>query len=1326
EVTSWDKPVGGEDGATVGGMVGREDRHDDGETLRLVTERLKKIYEKKGEFHQAVLAELILPWLRGEKDLGQGALADRFKFTCSYVSLIFTEMQCVARKIAKEMGLAPSDAEPFAAGSNVVSQAQKLKGKAAKTLGLPLLAEDLGIKVEEITEARWQLLTKRERQIVEMHYGIGGEALDARQTGERLGIPLGDVSRFKRQALDIMRRYKSGMDWLGQDIGVVGWEERFKLLDEIERKILCLTYGIGTQRVQFDKVISAEVFGARREAWTVSRSRIIAVKKLKAQADTTVKKAPDAVAMPTQPQGPPAGVIIPSQTTVIAKALVVAAPVPAPAQVMPAALAPVSTPALPEVHPSLHKIIAFSMTDMSRMQSLSPSQRALVPLEAQVVDAVLHGLSSDELTKKFPSNWKELLKSAMIKLGILDIKLLRKACSEYTMCLVAGGAAAHKIPSPAATHHHDVKAATTPAAVAPVTPKPAALQVPALAFDRATLERLKAALPAATHHSMQVMNSTIRQCLDALMSGKTHNARTHYDQIPKVICKNKPPLAKYEALLTELARIFSRLDSAALADGHSRKNDLCATRDGRELTPEQEEKGRQIIRKYRDEILTWKPLEDDAAGRDAVLKRLHRRGFRKIGELNKHTIVVRGPSRLFDELNAELGAGIEAFNYCELAPDCPWQSFRSPADIRFIVINPGIISELRRQQLIAHEMGALFGLPHTDNLYLERNIYYQQAPESMLSIGEILENMVTPRLRIVQAGCQTAEQVVEVVDTFSAVASEPVVLLAAPITIAPAAINAVPAPQAEPVAVETDAPAPSRSLKRAVVELTMIYGGDFDALAKALRVLKHRVVEDFRVLLEVPSEEELLPLKQANLIAMHQALWLKEGSIPQAAELLGMSWRTFTRRKADIAAISPKIVQSRESIFIQGLIREGWGRDDIEDCMIAKALIATRGNMSRTAEILKVTRNTIFYRRSKYNCASQEQSVAVVREALKARAGVSVPAPGQVKARLERPELLQAAVGLILGFKGDLEQIGSALGVSPVDARNRLRSLLAVPAVERFLSWKDCLHIAMRQALVMESGKQRRAAKLLGMAPTNIINHKDALARVSASELESDEGRFIGGLVERGWKLAQIKDLFWARILVAAGGNRAEAARISRSSRTTLTKKMLPFFRKKEAALAVIQSSGILTMPLNSKSASEDSVVLSAANGTLAEVNAMESEIRALDDAALRARTGAFRKALTSGKTLDDILVPAFAVAREAARRMLGKRMYDVQILASIHLHAGRAIEMFASEGKTLAAVPALYLNALTGRGVHVATFNEYLAKRDAQTMGKVFDFLGL
>ena len=126
------------------------------------------------------------------------------------------------------------------------------------------------------------------------------------------------------------------------------------------------------------------------------------------------------------------------------------------------------------------------------------------------------------------------------------------------------------------------------------------------------------------------------------------------------------------------------------------------------------------------------------------------------------------------------------------------------------------------------------------------------------------------------------------------------------------------------------------------------------------------------------------------------------------------------------------------------------------------------------------------------------------------------------------------------------------------------------------------------------------------------------------------------------------------------------------------------------------------------------------------KVVALEDTMKSLSDEELRAKTTYFKEQLANGKTLDDIKVEAFAVAREAARRTIGEFPYKVQIIGSLALHAGDVAEMKTGEGKTLTATMAVYLNALTGKGVHVVTVNEYLSERDANWMGQIYRFLGL
>jgi preprotein translocase subunit SecA len=128
----------------------------------------------------------------------------------------------------------------------------------------------------------------------------------------------------------------------------------------------------------------------------------------------------------------------------------------------------------------------------------------------------------------------------------------------------------------------------------------------------------------------------------------------------------------------------------------------------------------------------------------------------------------------------------------------------------------------------------------------------------------------------------------------------------------------------------------------------------------------------------------------------------------------------------------------------------------------------------------------------------------------------------------------------------------------------------------------------------------------------------------------------------------------------------------------------------------------------------------------VAAINEMEPQIKALSDAELRARTAEFRTQIDNGATLDDLLIPAFAVAREAAWRSVHMRPFDVQLMGGMVLHKGRIAEMKTGEGKTLVGTLPVYLNALEGKGVHLVTVNDYLARRDSEWMGQIYRFLGL
>ncbi|HSY27653.1 MAG TPA: DEAD/DEAH box helicase, partial [Burkholderiaceae bacterium] len=129
---------------------------------------------------------------------------------------------------------------------------------------------------------------------------------------------------------------------------------------------------------------------------------------------------------------------------------------------------------------------------------------------------------------------------------------------------------------------------------------------------------------------------------------------------------------------------------------------------------------------------------------------------------------------------------------------------------------------------------------------------------------------------------------------------------------------------------------------------------------------------------------------------------------------------------------------------------------------------------------------------------------------------------------------------------------------------------------------------------------------------------------------------------------------------------------------------------------------------------------------TVREINALEPAMERLDDAALQGKTQEFKERIAKGEALDDMLPEAFAVCREASRRVLKMRHFDVQLVGGMVLHFGKIAEMGTGEGKTLMATLPAYLNALSGKGVHVVTVNDYLAQRDADWMGKLYGWLGL
>ena len=136
--------------------------------------------------------------------------------------------------------------------------------------------------------------------------------------------------------------------------------------------------------------------------------------------------------------------------------------------------------------------------------------------------------------------------------------------------------------------------------------------------------------------------------------------------------------------------------------------------------------------------------------------------------------------------------------------------------------------------------------------------------------------------------------------------------------------------------------------------------------------------------------------------------------------------------------------------------------------------------------------------------------------------------------------------------------------------------------------------------------------------------------------------------------------------------------------------------------------------------------VLARLQKVVDQVGALEDTVNALSDEALAAKTTEFRQRLADGEKLDKLIPEAFAVVRAAAQRTLGMRHFDVQLIGALVMHDGKIAEMRTGEGKTLVATLSAYLNALSGKGVHIITVNDYLASRDAEWMGKVYRFLGL
>ena len=152
----------------------------------------------------------------------------------------------------------------------------------------------------------------------------------------------------------------------------------------------------------------------------------------------------------------------------------------------------------------------------------------------------------------------------------------------------------------------------------------------------------------------------------------------------------------------------------------------------------------------------------------------------------------------------------------------------------------------------------------------------------------------------------------------------------------------------------------------------------------------------------------------------------------------------------------------------------------------------------------------------------------------------------------------------------------------------------------------------------------------------------------------------------------------------------------------------------------------MISMILTKIFGSKNDRVLKKIDPLIALINQQESVVTQMSDKELQDQTTLFKQRLKNGETLDDILPEAFAVVREAAKRVLHMRHFDCQLIGGIVLHQGRIAEMKTGEGKTLVATLPAYLNALNGKGVHVITVNDYLAKRDSEWMGRVYSFLGL
>ena len=141
---------------------------------------------------------------------------------------------------------------------------------------------------------------------------------------------------------------------------------------------------------------------------------------------------------------------------------------------------------------------------------------------------------------------------------------------------------------------------------------------------------------------------------------------------------------------------------------------------------------------------------------------------------------------------------------------------------------------------------------------------------------------------------------------------------------------------------------------------------------------------------------------------------------------------------------------------------------------------------------------------------------------------------------------------------------------------------------------------------------------------------------------------------------------------------------------------------------------------------SSNQAELDKTKNLISAINSKESSIKSLSDGEFKEKTLNLKRSVQEGKLLNDIIPESFALVREAAKRTLGERHYDVQLAGGIILHKGKIAEMKTGEGKTLVSTLPAYLNSLTGKGVHIVTVNDYLAKRDSEWMGKVFNYLGV